>query len=404
MNLEYILAPKQLNDYFLENWDGQSELIKGDIRKFKEWYGLRDFLRTVLDNQNECLWITKTVTNEDGDSNFERARISPSEVIQAVRQGATVCVSQIDRADPRLADLCRRTRSGLGYVGEVHINAYLSPPGSGFPPHFDARSVVNMQIYGNKRWWFKRTPSVPWPVGNASFVNDLLRYYDVHHIVSEVEPQTTNDPWKEIVLNPGDVLCMPPGVVHTAKAETLSLALNLHFNCVDVSALIGNILGRELSELAHWRFLPPLLAEQHLYEGLSGLAIPHIRRILQDAMSTFNRWAENLEEFQELLAAAGMENDGAQRSRPAPISTKSKTAVRLSADVSVIRAENECSLVLLVDGQRITCESVYALVIIECLSGHRVTFENLERVCGDAELGRNVIEQLVAIRILELCS
>lgn len=105
---------------------------------------------------------------------------------------------------------------GSVFHGQTTINAYLTPGGqNGFPPHFDNTDVFVIQIIGSKHWTLFEHYShqMPLPLGDVAW--DPERY----------QP---DDSGTSLVMNPGDVLYIPRGGMHTAGCtEDFSLHLTV---------------------------------------------------------------------------------------------------------------------------------------------------------------------------------
>lgn len=150
-----------------------------------------------------------------------QARIDAADIKQMMRAGATICVTGMEQANPKLLNAARLVRAELNYPGEVTFRAYLSPPDRGFDLHFDARGTTTLQIAGTKRWWYSAEPALLFPLHNSGR-----------------EPAGTEREYKvpklnglrSVWLRPGDLLCLPAGVWHCAKAGSTSLALNMAFD------------------------------------------------------------------------------------------------------------------------------------------------------------------------------
>jgi ribosomal protein L16 Arg81 hydroxylase len=197
---------------------------------------------------------------------------SPEEAMPLFKAGATLCVTLIETRAPALAPLVASVKRQLGYPGNVHFNAYLSPPGVGFNWHFDGRIASTLQIEGTKRWRFSNRPAVPWPRSNGALRADGTGEYTdplvqrlesigfwqagkEYHGIPFDEKDTT-----EVVLEPGDLLVLPAGVWHDACAgDAGSLALNLSFSAVSYTLLARNLLDALLTPDPGWRAPPPLL-------------------------------------------------------------------------------------------------------------------------------------------------
>jgi ribosomal protein L16 Arg81 hydroxylase len=151
-----------------------------------------------------------------------QAQIRPAEIEHMYEAGATICVTGMEQAHSRLRAAATSVRAELAYAGEITFRAYLSPPGSGFDVHFDARVATTLQIAGKKRWWYSKEPGIAFPMYNSGRAPPGW---------PRPRPPARSE-LVEVVLEPGDVLCLPAGVWHCAKAEGnyMSLALNMAFD------------------------------------------------------------------------------------------------------------------------------------------------------------------------------
>jgi ribosomal protein L16 Arg81 hydroxylase len=176
-----------------------------------------------------------------------QAQIRPTEIEHMYEAGATICVTGMEQAHPRLRAAAERVRAELAYAGEITFRAYLSPPGSGFDLHFDARVATTLQIAGKKRWWYSKEPAVAFPLYNSG--REPAGW-------PKARPPARSD-LVEVVLEPGDVLCLPAGVWHCAKAQGnhMSLALNMAFDHKSggfLDFLTGMLQNRVVRDAA-WR-------------------------------------------------------------------------------------------------------------------------------------------------------
>jgi ribosomal protein L16 Arg81 hydroxylase len=181
-------------------------------------------------------------------SQSRQAHIASEDAEDMFQAGATICLTRVEGASEAFASLIESTRAELHFSGDVSIRAYWSPPRGGFGPHFDARVVTTLQVHGRKRWWFSETPVEVLPIGNRWLSDDPR---------AALEGQ----PVRSVTLDPGDVLCLPPGIVHWANAETESLSYNIGLDYVDatVADLLTGALCEEL--LADPEFRLPLFGD-----------------------------------------------------------------------------------------------------------------------------------------------
>jgi ribosomal protein L16 Arg81 hydroxylase len=225
--LEEVLSPISIKTFLWEYFGKRPLLIRGTPRKFNTLLKPQDFIRN-LDRVTEI----RCVFGE-----LRQATIGPGDLREMFEAGATICVTGIDRAHPSLSRAARRIESEIGYAGCVDFRAYLSPPRKGFDIHYDARVATTLQLDGTKTWWYSREPHTLFPMDNSSRTDMPA----IRRAVSKVRLH-------KVTLHPGDLLCIPPGVWHKARAGSYgSLALNLAFNHTNGSVL--DVMLQQLREL-----------------------------------------------------------------------------------------------------------------------------------------------------------
>jgi ribosomal protein L16 Arg81 hydroxylase len=173
-----------------------------------------------------------------------QATIRPVDAEDLYKAGATICALGLERASSGLHELVTDIRSCINYRGVVSLKGYLSPDGGGFAPHHDTSVTTTLQIEGSKTWWFSRRPIEYFPLANtpSPLPKNTLAKLD------EVGYDSTT-------LNPGDVLCLPPGTIHWASATGVSLALNLSFEYVDcgLPSRLADLAQQELLRIPNFR-------------------------------------------------------------------------------------------------------------------------------------------------------
>ena len=184
-------------------------------------------------------------------SGLRQCRIQADEIDDMLAAGATVCGSGMEYAYPRLASIVEEIRTGLGYRGTVSVRCYVSPPGSGFDMHYDAGASTVIQIAGRKRWWYEDRPTIVFPPSASA----------IQHRVQKRPQDAKRSSLHSTYLSPGDILMLPAGTFHQAKAITSSTSLNIAFQ-VEGVRMIDMLLSGIASELVRssfWRspHLPP---------------------------------------------------------------------------------------------------------------------------------------------------
>lgn len=147
-------------------------------------------------------------------------RVALDEIYSSVESGTTLLLSQMHHSHLGIALLCRSVERDLDAAGislrtPVGANLFLTPGGSqGFDVHFDGHDVFVVQLEGTKTWKLFE------PVAVKSDGPDGSR----------VPPDSLGHPTGVARLQPGDVLYIPRGTPHCAratKAGSLHLTLSV---------------------------------------------------------------------------------------------------------------------------------------------------------------------------------
>jgi len=115
------------------------------------------------------------------------------------RNGASVVLPALHRSWKPLRNLCATLEAQIDHV--PHANAYITPGNAaGFTPHYDVHEVLVLQIAGSKRWSLYPAP-IRLPYRSEPFTP---------------HGYSVPTPLAHIDLNPGDLLYLPRGQVHSA--------------------------------------------------------------------------------------------------------------------------------------------------------------------------------------------
>lgn len=146
-------------------------------------------------------------------------QVSDDRLSALFADGSTLVLQGLHRVWPPVLDFCQRLAADLGHP--VQANAYVTPPqNQGFDDHYDVHDVFVLQVAGRKRWSI-HAPVHPAPLRDQPWT-------DRREAVGRAAAQ---EPVIETVLEPGDVLYLPRGYLHSATAlggVTIHLTLGVH--------------------------------------------------------------------------------------------------------------------------------------------------------------------------------
>ncbi|HXH79934.1 cupin domain-containing protein [Nocardioides sp.] len=146
-------------------------------------------------------------------------QVSDDKAAALFASGSTLVLQGLHRTWPPIIDFCQQLATDLGHP--VQANAYVTPPDNqGFADHYDVHDVFVLQVSGRKRWSI-HSPVLPLPLRDQPWTDRR----DAVGLAAEQEPII------DVVLEPGDVLYLPRGYLHSATAlggVTVHLTLGVH--------------------------------------------------------------------------------------------------------------------------------------------------------------------------------
>jgi ribosomal protein L16 Arg81 hydroxylase len=262
-----LLAPVAPETFVAEHWERSPLFVRGEPQRVARWAFDREAFFTLVASQP---WLAERVKAQfyDADDIHREQAIDPRLARTMFDAGMTVCGANLDAVDARWRELAADTREALGHAAPVFVNAYVSPPGKGFGLHFDTQSVFIVQLEGHKRWRYSRAPAMPNPPANVLADAPSLARFRREHPWAEITVPD-EESLDEHLLGPGDVLYLPAGTWHRARAEGHSLALTLAVTPFSARDLVRDVVDRALVREREWReYLPLVQAASLPTEGV----------------------------------------------------------------------------------------------------------------------------------------
>ena len=134
----------------------------------------------------------------------------------------TVLVQGVDRLMPGVAELVEPFRFFPNWRLDDVMVSYAAPGGS-VGPHVDRYDVFLLQGLGQRRWQIEREP----------VEDEVLRPDTELRVLARFAPH------EEWVLEPGDMLYLPPGIAHHGTAVTPCLTFSVGFRAPDDLGLLA---------------------------------------------------------------------------------------------------------------------------------------------------------------------
>lgn len=156
---------------------------------------------------------------------------NPRLLAERFSRGATVRIRDLQWFDAAV-DAFRRDIQAV-FLAPCQINMYLTPPRqAGFSPHFDSHDVFIVQCQGRKRWRIRPVYANMTPLPLSSTPFDASRY-------------PPEDRFDEFMLDCGDTLYIPRGVMHEAACDDReSIHLTVSLTPLTANDVLAKVLAR----------------------------------------------------------------------------------------------------------------------------------------------------------------
>ena len=207
-----LLTPVSAEAFLNHYWEKDSLLLTGRPTRGGGCVTLRDVESLAYSLQRcERDWLRLIKDGKELPESVYSTResmVDLAKVWRAYDSGYTIQLSKLHKRSASVATLCRGIelalmRAGVLLTTRTGAHLYLTPAGSqGFERHYDYHDVFVLQIEGRKHWRVHEW-SATYPLERRS-----------RDAVPEIVPPVKHD----VVLEPGDLLYIPRGAYHDARA------------------------------------------------------------------------------------------------------------------------------------------------------------------------------------------
>ncbi|MEN8212864.1 MAG: cupin domain-containing protein [Pseudomonadota bacterium] len=194
---------------------------------------------------------------------FERAELE-----QLPASHWTLLIQDMNRHKPEIRPLLDAFKAIPQWRIDDIMISYAADQGS-VGPHSDDYDVFLIQASGKRRWRIHRQP-----VKDDDLIPDL-----------DLKILKTFDTEMEWLLEPGDMLYLPPNVAHWGVAEGECITWSVGFQGPSITDLASRWLEERLSSLPLQRYTDPDLRQQQFSGEITPAASARIREMLLQALS-----------------------------------------------------------------------------------------------------------------------
>jgi ribosomal protein L16 Arg81 hydroxylase len=262
MTLASLLHPVDVREFLDKHWERQFLHGAAPARaaSFGELFSIRDvdrWLATARTGAPDGVVVASADGRpNDGQRKYRPGDIAVEVLYDAFVKGSSIVINRLEDSwapiRPLVEDL------GRFFCAEVGVNVYLTPKGMrAFPLHADDHDVFVLQVDGEKTWTLHELKVTPVNPVHVTFAKEIA--YTADWGSGRVQTPVI----AERTLKPGDVLYVPRGMPHCARATDVT---SLHLT-ISVTPLYWIDFLKAAVEQAHVhvsglrRALPPRFVE-----------------------------------------------------------------------------------------------------------------------------------------------
>lgn len=237
------ISPEQ---FMRQYWQKKPLLIRAAVPDFKPLVSESELWELAASDEAESRLIQKR------SKNWKLTQGPMSEPISAKKKDWTLLVQGVDTHAPAVHQILQQFR----FVPDARLDDVmisLAGQGGGVGPHFDSYDVFLLQAAGRRRW-------------QISAQKDLSLVAD-----APLKILQNFKPTQEFVLEPGDMLYLPPRYAHDGVAlDSGCQTYSIGFRAPKAGELARELLHRIAEEIADGMEDDPKLAK--LYEDKAQVA------------------------------------------------------------------------------------------------------------------------------------
>ncbi|TMP80803.1 50S ribosomal protein L16 arginine hydroxylase [Pseudoalteromonas phenolica] len=261
-------------EFLKEYWQKQPLLIKGGFTDFEDPIEPEELAGLAMEDDIE----SRLITNHD--DKWESYHGPFEDFSQLTETNSTLLVQAVDHWHPVATELLEPFRFIPNWRIDDLMISY-STPGGGVGPHLDQYDVFIIQGEGKRHWRVGLPDS---SLKEFAQNKSLLQVEQFNAIIDEV-------------LEPGDILYIPPGCPHEGYAVENALNYSVGFRAPDTKDFLSNFADYLIdNELGKTRYSDKTLTLRESSGELKNEEVEKIQSLMLNAIqdkAVIKRWLGN---------------------------------------------------------------------------------------------------------------
>ena len=223
-----------VDEFLQEYWQQKPLLIRQALPGYISPISPDELAGLALEEEVESRLV------EGGSNNWSlrHGPLTEQDFLDLPEQDWTLLVQAVDLWVPQMQQLLERFEFLPPWrLDDVMVS--FACPGGSVGPHFDQYDVFLLQVEGTRRW----------QIGGHCDGNTPLKADCPMRVLESFSSQ------QEWLLEPGDMLYLPPGMAHWGVAETECLTYSIGFRSPSIADLLGDLAVEMMAQgyEAHYR-------------------------------------------------------------------------------------------------------------------------------------------------------
>ena len=258
-------------EFLKEYWQKKPLLIKQGFRDFEDPLDANELAGLAIEESIE----SRIITNQNNDWQAHHGPFEDFELL--TEQHSTLLVQAVDHWHPDAAQILEPFRFIPNWRIDDLMISY-STPGGGVGPHLDQYDVFIIQGEGKRHW------RVGMPDSNLKQFAQNKSLLQVEQFPAVID----------CILEPGDILYIPPGCPHEGYAVENAINYSVGFRAPNQQDLLSNFADYVIDkEVGNTRYADPLLEIRESKGLLNNAEADKVKQLLSSLLqddSLFKSW------------------------------------------------------------------------------------------------------------------
>ena len=249
-------------EFLSEYWQKKPLLIKQGFVDFVDPLDANELAGLAMEESIE----SRIITNQDNDWQAYHGPFEDFDLLK--EQHSTLLVQAVDHWHPAAAQLLEPFRFIPNWrIDDLMIS--FSTPGGGVGPHLDQYDVFIIQGEGKRHW-------------RVGMPDASLKQFAQNKSLLQVEQFTAVI---DCVLEPGDILYIPPACPHEGYAVENALNYSVGFRAPNQRDLLSSFADHIIDkEIGNTRYQDPQITLRDSKGEIQNSEIVHIKQLMQAAL------------------------------------------------------------------------------------------------------------------------